>query len=567
MVIGGERVYLSDGFTVFQMPVTGGEPEPIGAEIGVLGQPVVALAATAGGDVVIATYDSILRVPKSGAPVALTTEQVRVTSMAVDGDHVYWTDYGEDPAAVAIPAGGYYGGGDPGLYTDGPGAVRRVALRGGPVGDLATAQRGPWSIAVSDGRVWWACDRGPGVQSAPVAGGEARVEVRGRFDRLARDAGGLVVRSQHGLVSEWSGGPAGEVRMTTDGRWMPAPGEPILLTEEWAYVMAMHPYEAHHAVLALPRQDEAVDVVAAVEESILKVRARDGVVWWIGSPRSGGGIAIGLRDPSTGEPRRVATHEGWVLDVAAGDRELYFSDQDASLYRVTARGLSRFATSTSYPVALSVHRNHVFWCDGNQLMAKKRKGGQPFPFALFAPYGNAEVGSDVVFDDDYAYLIAYGGDGQSIFRINERGEAMTVWSPATTYVYPQRDLAAVAGELFFTAASSSSGAPVVYRLADDGEGTLLQTLGGNDRYIHEMVAGGGFLYVTLIVNDVVELVRVDASSGEMRTVLRWQGYPGEAGFLSADETGAYVGVEPYDAVIRIAHDAPALPEPIRFGGM
>ena len=569
MVIAGDRVYLSDGFIVYQTPVTGGAVEPIAAELGPLGQPVVAIAPTAAGDLVIATFDSVLRVPEGGtAATVLADGQVRITSLAIDGDHAYWTDYGEDPAAVAIPASGYYGSGDPSLYLDGPGVVRRVALRGGPVAELATAQRGPWSIAVSDGRVWWANDRGPGVQSAPVAGGAARVEVRGRFDRLARDDHGLVVKSQLGLVSEWSGGTTGDVRMTSDGRWMPTAGKPIVLTDDWAYVMAMHPYEAHHAVVALPRQDEPADVVAAVEESIVRVRAHDGVVWWLGSQRGGGGLAIAQRDPASGEPRRLATHQGWVYDVAAGDGELYFSADDAAIYRVTARGLNRFASSSSYPVAVTVHRNHVFWCDGNQLMAKRRKGGQPFPFAQFAPYGNADIGSDVVFDDDFAYLIAYGGDGQSVFRIDERGQSATVWSPSATQVYPQRDLVAVAGELFFTAADASSGLPQIYRLGPDGEGTRLQTFGGADRYVHEMVAGGGFLYVTLVSNDVIELVRVDASTGDMKTVLRWQGYPNEPGILTADESGAYVGIEAYDAVIRIAHDAPGVgpTDPLRLGG-
>jgi hypothetical protein len=571
MAVSGDRLYLSDGLSVTVMPAAGGELEEVSLDGLAVGQIVVALAGIGDGDAIVATAGEIVRLPRGGRPVVLAEGQVAVTSVAVDGEHVYWTDYGEDPASVPIAPGSYYyGGGDPSLYLDGPGVVRRVALSGGAVAELATSQRGPSSVAVWDGRIWWASDRGPGVQSAPVAGGEARVEVRGRFDRLARDGRGLVAKNASGLVTEWSGpngATTGEVRMTADGRWLPAWGKPLLLTDEWVYLVAMHPYEARNAVFALPRQDEAVDVVAAVDESIVRVRVRDGVVWWLASMRGTPGLAISQRDPSSGEVRRLATHEGWVTDVAVGDRELYFSE-DASIYRVTSRGLSRFATSNSYAVALTVHRNHVFWCDNNQLMAKKRKGGQPFLVTQFAPYGNAEAGSDLVFDDDFAYLIAYGGEAQSIFRISERGDVASVWSTANTQVYPQRDLVSVGGELYFAGANNATGAPAIYRLGSDGDGSLVQPLGsGGDRYVSELVAGGGFLYVTLVVNDTVELVRVEPSSGELKTVLRWQGYPNEPGLLAADETGAYLGIEPYDAVIRIAHDAPGLPEPIRFGGM
>lgn len=567
MVVIGDRLYLSDGVSVAAVAVTGGDVEPVLTEVGVgLAQPIVGLAATSAGDLIVATYDAIVRVPKGGTPVPLATGQIRVTSIAVDADHVYWTEYAEDPGMVPAATPYYYGGGDPGLYLDGPGLVRRVPLRGGPIVDLATAQRGPSGVSVSGGRVWWASDRGPGVQSAPVAGGAARVEVAGRADRLARDDAGMVVRNLSGLISEWSGGPTGEVRMTADGRWLAA-GKPIVLTPEWIYVMAMHPYEPRHAVIALPRQDEAVDVVAAVADSVLRVRARDGVVWWVESMRGTGGLSISQRDPRTGEARRIAGHSGYITEVAAGRGELYFSE-DASIYRVSAGGsLTRFATANSSAVALTVHRNHVFWLDGNQVMAKKRKEGQPFPIAQTSSYGSSEVGSDMVFDDDFVYLTSYGGNGTVIFRVSERGEVVSVWDAVNSGVYPLRDLVMVNDELFFAASLSSSGEPMVYRLGRDGDGTLLHKLGSADRYIFEMTAGGGFLYVALVVNDVIEVVRVDATSGEARTVLRWQGYPNEPGFLTADETGAYLGIEAYDAVIRIAHDAPALPAPIQFGPM
>jgi hypothetical protein len=359
----------------------------------------------------------------------------------------------------------------------------------------------------------------------------------------------------------------GEVRMTPDGRWLPTMGRPLLVTPEWIYLIAMHPYEARNAVIAVPRQDEAIDVVAQVEESLLRVRARDGVLWWIGSTRSGGGLTIAQRDPSTGESRRLATHQGWVSEAAAGNGELYFSDSDGSIYRVSNAGrLTRFASS-SYAAGLTVHRNHVFWSDGSQIWAKKKKGDQPFVVTQPSNYGGMEQGAEMVFDDDYLYVTAYGNTGNSIFRISERGEVVTVWEPTAGGAYPLRDLALVGDELFFTGQQGSSYTYGVYRIDRNGEGGLLHALGGNDRYVHEMVAGGGFLYVTMTANDTMELIRVDASSGEAHTVLRWYGYGGEQGLLTADDRGAYLGIEAYDAVIRIAHDAPPLPEPIAFPAM
>ena len=554
MAVAGDRLYLSDGVAVYVMPAAGGDPEPVGSLVDIgAGQPIAGLAATGTGELIVATWDSILRVPARGAPAVLAAGQVRITSVAAAGDHVYWTDYGEDPNAVPPPTPYYYS--DPSLFLDGPGAVRRVSLRGGPVADLATSQRGPGSVAIWGDRVWWTGDRGPGVQSASLDGSGVRVEVAGRAGRIVRDDAGLIVQHLNGLVAEWSGAPTGEVRMVPDGRWQPA-GRGFVADRDWVYLIVMRPYEPGQAVIAVPRQGEAVDVVATTGDSLLRVRARDGVVWWVEAVRGSGGIAIGRRAPG-GEPRRVARHDGYITDVAAGDGELYFTE-DAAIYRVTDGGtLRRFATSHGYAVGLTVHRRHVFWIDGNVLMAKKRRGGQPFAFARTGSYGYSDLGADLVFDDDYAYVSSYIASGMAILRISERGEVAVVWDGAATGVQPNRDLAAVGGELFFSATSSSY-TPSVYRLSGEGDGAPLVSFSGGDRYIHELTSGGGFLYVTMMANDVTELVRVDPSTGSASVVLRWQQYAGDVGVLTADDSGAYVAIEPYDAVIRVAHDAPAL---------
>jgi hypothetical protein len=130
-----------------------------------------------------------------------------------------------------------------------------------------------------------------------------------------------------------------------------------------------------------------------------------------------------------------------------------------------------------------------------------------------------------------------------------------IWDGARSNAYPGRDLVRIGDELFFWAVG------VVYRMPLDATTPTALWHSRGETYVTDLVGGGGFLYVTLPMMDTSELVRIDPSTGEGKTVLRWQGYQSEPGLLAADDLGVYVGAEAFDGIVRVAHDAPAVPDP------
>jgi len=550
MIVAGGTVWLSNGIGVYTLPAAGGKLTTIVEDLGgVLAAPFVITAlARAGDGVVAATADGLARVPAHGAPTRLVDGQVHVYDTIADDTHVYWTDYGEDPSTTfGLPPV------DPGA--PGAGAVRRIPLAGGAIEELATGEHGPAGLAIAKDRLWWTSARGDGLRSVPLGGGDRRDDVPGQLDRVVIDETGIVVRTTSSVVVEPRGRAPAIVRMVPDGTYTPAPEAPVV-TADWIYVHAFRPTDPSSAVIAVPRDRGSVELIASAREQLFRVRAHAGAVIWVEQHRDGSGMSIYRRDPSTGRVRRLTRRPGWLTDLAIGGSDLYFAE-DQAIWRLAGDGTEpvRFGQAQTWVSALTVHRSHVYWLDGASLVAKRRKGGKQFTLASTAGGYAGDVGIDLVFDDDYVYTTSFGGGSLGVYRISERGAVTLLWDGARSNAYPGRDLVRVADELFFWANG------IVYRLPLDGSAASPLWHARSESYVADLVEGGGYLYVMLPLLDKTEVVRIDPATGEGKAVLRWQGYAGDQGLLAADDRAVYVGNEVFDGILRIPHDAPAVPDP------
>jgi hypothetical protein len=537
-------IAVTDGASVFVLRPGAKELVVVARDVG----PVVDVAVGE-HDVAIARDDAILRAPLDGGAVKqLAGGQVAVAGIDIDADHVYWIDYGEPRAAAAS--------GVPGDTLPGAGAVRRVALTGGKVQTITAGQRGPAGIVTYGGRIWWCNDRGPGMQSAKLDGSDIKTELAGAGDLLTVDEAGAVAHHPLGYILEKPRDGGALVRLQPDGIWSPMTVPPVI-DADWVYVIASRNADGTGAILAVPRDDRAPVLAVPTDGTVMRARARDGIVYWLEQKRVGTGVELYRGDPSKGSRRRLTDHYGWASDFAIGSGEIYLSEEQ-SIFRVKSKGggMQPFATAESYITALTVHREHVFWIDGQSLMARKRSAGAAFPVARAGyGYGGGDTGGDIVFDDDYAYVTNFGGQASGVFRIGEGGQVEMIWDGATAY--PGRDLVKIGDELFFWTQSPVS----IYRLPLDGTASVMTHLHGSngDGYVSDLVEGAGLVYVSASYGDFYELTRIDPATGDARAVMRWA-LGGDSGTIAADDTGVYVSLDQLGAIVRVPHDAPALPD-------
>jgi hypothetical protein len=136
-----------------------------------------------------------------GQPVPFALGQFDPTGIAVDGAHVYWSDYvaravimvavdGGTPAPIATGLAGPFGVATDGTSVycanHGDGTIVRIPIdpeAGGPV-DVVSSQTTIWTVVVAAGNVFWA-DWGPYVVDAGYP--------QGSIMKLPLD-GGMVVK-------------------------------------------------------------------------------------------------------------------------------------------------------------------------------------------------------------------------------------------------------------------------------------------------------------------------------------------------------------------------------------
>jgi hypothetical protein len=539
LAAGGGHVIGTDGNTVYTFAGGGASPRAIARDLD-----DVVDVALAGDTVVIARRTAIAKVPfAGGAVITLATRQTHVIAVAADADHVYWSDYGEEPQSPPPPPDS----------SAGAGTIRRVALAGGKIEELAPRQRGPGSVALSGGRVYWTCDRLPAVQSAQPDGKDRKIEVTGVADRLAVDDAGTVSRTPGGYLLEASRGHRAMLRAEPDGTFVPQAIAPVL-TRDWIYLLATRSMDGSTALLAIPRSPAAPTIAIGIAGMLTRLRARDGALVWLENRRDGGGVSVWRGDPKRGQRKALtSTMSQWPNDLAiGGDGSIYLS-QDQSLFRLDARGgeLRPFAMSSNWISAIAVHHDHVFWVDGAALMAKRRTGGEPITVARSPQgYSNGDSGGDIVFDDDFAYISNFGST-PGLARISESGAIDALWNGGGGY--PGRDVVKVGDDLYAWAGNT------VYRIALDGAApSSLYHLSGSGG-ITDLVAGGGYLFVAASFGEYWEVVRIDPATGDGHAVLRWRYGGADQGLLAADDSGVYVGIDVLGAILHAPLDAPALP--------
>jgi hypothetical protein len=84
-------------------------------------------------------------------PIVLATGQASPTGLVVDGDRVYWSNYGSGAL--------------------GAGSIRSVPKTGGVISLVATGLDGPTALAASDTSLFWTTGNAGNVQTTPKAGG------------------------------------------------------------------------------------------------------------------------------------------------------------------------------------------------------------------------------------------------------------------------------------------------------------------------------------------------------------------------------------------------------------
>ncbi len=540
--VDGDRVYASDGAAIQWVPATGGDLRPVADGL----DRVIGLDAD-GGELFVALDDAIARIGGDGAPpVMLATGAVRVMDLAVSPDHVYWTDYGEDPDAVDLAQIDYLGA----RGAPGPGSVHRVSRRGGDDELIATDQRGPSGIAVAGGRLWWASDRGPGVQSRPLAGGAVETSVAAPADQLAID-GGVVVRTPQGFVAEQRDGDPLAPRWFADRDGVAAEMAPVA-ADGWIY-LATTP----GTLLAVPRDAPPIPIAAPAAGIVVQIAADGDALYWTEIARdASGGFTVARANPAQPGRTELATSSGWPRELAAGGGRVYLSLGDA-LYQLPARGgdLVEVARADEGLEGITVHRRHLYWIEGRALVARPRAGGESVVVARDVGDIYA-AGSDLVFDDDHAYLTSFD---HGVYQIGERGEAELLFDATGARIHPLGDLARIGDDLFFTAIDASDRG-AVWKLSPAGEAAPIWR-GRPDAAIADMASGADRIYVLSYDGDDAELVRIEPS-GDSRVVLRWLGHGHhQAGQLAADGRGVYVAIDALEAIVQIPHDAPARSAP------
>jgi hypothetical protein len=166
------------------------------------------------------TGGAVLKVPKTGGPIATLATGDRLSGIAVDNSNVYWvagTSDGSSGTIMKVPTGGgtpttliSRPGAPSHLAVDAsfvywieqmPGAVMKMPLSGGAVTTIASASFA-FQIALGETDVFWL---GQGVTKAPKAGGAAVSLTSSMFPTLPNQ--GLAVNATS--VYFTSGPPAG----------------------------------------------------------------------------------------------------------------------------------------------------------------------------------------------------------------------------------------------------------------------------------------------------------------------------------------------------------------------
>lgn len=152
IAVDANNVYFSDAQgpngKVFRVPLDGS-----GAAELANGQSSPSAILVDGSDVYFITSDALMKVPAAGGPVqkVADAENATYSGLAVDADHIYWTDYTS------------------------PGRTMRIAKAGGPPEMLASGDGYPSGIAVAGGQVYWAVLSDNEIRQVPAAGGMAGV--------------------------------------------------------------------------------------------------------------------------------------------------------------------------------------------------------------------------------------------------------------------------------------------------------------------------------------------------------------------------------------------------------
>ena len=519
-------VVAEDGVHV--VPAAGGAIAPVAP--GVLGS---AIAVDDDG-VWIGDDDDVRVVPRGGgAPRVLAAGLRQVDAIATDRDAVYVATITEQAGARAV------GDNVP------PHAIWRIAKRDGARTAIADLQYGVRGLAVRDRRLVWATEAQGGVESAPLTGGAPRLLLPARVTGFAAGAGGVVVRTESGLLAEVG---AGRPRLIAvpDG-WSASQYQPVALAGAGVIVVLYDAATGANALWRLPRPGDDAPAVVAWTRLRPRALAADGdAVYVLDADRDpvDGWPARVVRIPARGAKAVVVTAPA-IDAIAARDGALAYFD-GAAVRLIEPGRPARTLAEASAVVGLTLGERAAFWIEGGVIRTVPRAGGVATTFHEpdWRSGGTGEPFAELVLDGSSLFYSSLGFGAASVFHTRGGADTRVLFDGDDAGDLGD-SLAALGGDLFVVAGPST-----IWRVPMNGRAPAAVIT--PPPRLDRLVAGGGRLYaLATVAPDGLAVIAVDpaAATPQARTIARIPMIEGAR--VVAGPDGAYVALLDSGWIVRL----------------
>ncbi len=442
-----------------------------------------------------------------GKAYVCTATEVLVIGLDGKADHLADVSGAAD---IAVDEGVVYVADYEGVLRLAPGGATERVIGGTPVSGLVIADQHLYYV--TGGQVEKAGLDGKVVERYPLGG-----------TWISADERGIAMRTQSGDVMMRD--PGGQVRIAAwpDGPWRIGAGA-VVVGGDWLYVEAADEGGGASAILALPR-DAGLKVVLTTGSSYVPdLAARGGELFWLTDE------SIVKGDPASGKRSPIAPNQNRSDQLELGRKVIYVAGYN-EVDRIDPKTGRRQTIDTSGR-ALGTSGDVAAWLYGGTVRVWRK--GKRYDVAQLGSYAS---NAPIVIDDDYLY-VASG----PIYRIDETGQVDLV----NDGLGNASRLSVTAGDGGLYVLTSTG----VFVIADGAEATEVFAAPGGEQLLG-LFASGGWTYA---ISDTYRVYRIDPG-GPDPMVLRL----GSWGPIASDTESVYAVVTSASAIVRLPHDAPAVP--------